>query len=212
MQHGWRRRLIMTAGFTTEPERRMKQGKPLTPWLLSTWTAWQKIITLIIMGCWHLKPMKRREEEINDFLMLDLAISLMDVTWGRVMKHHSPGAVPLGNSWHLPLRLSLRFRVYLRGWELYSLREDVMYEVLPFIRNYFWPSAVRGSRINGVSHFATSRLKTNHRETGRPGMGWTGYCCSQELVIPPGGFLLYIKKDLRTQVAVQLLRCSCSST
>ena len=32
------------------------------------------------MGCWHLKPMKRREEEINDFLMLDLAISLMDVT------------------------------------------------------------------------------------------------------------------------------------
>lgn len=69
-----------------------------------------------------------------------------------------------------------------------------MYEVLPFIGNYFWPSAVRGRRTNGVNHSATSRLKKNHWETGRPGMGWTGYCCSQELVTPPGGFLLCIKK------------------
>lgn len=34
-------------------------------------------------GGMKLKPMKRREEEINDFLISDPTISLMDVTWGR---------------------------------------------------------------------------------------------------------------------------------
>lgn len=45
-----------------------------------------------------------------------------------------------------------------------------MYGVLPFFRNYFWPCAVRGRRINGVTQSATIRLITNDRKRGRPGM------------------------------------------
>lgn len=45
-----------------------------------------------------------------------------------------------------------------------------MYGVLPFIRNYFWPSAVRGRRTNGVTHSTTIRLMTNPRKRGRSGL------------------------------------------
>lgn len=41
--------------------------------------------------------------------------------------------------------------------------------MLPFIRNYFWPSAVKGRKTNGVTHSVSLQLTTSD-ERGRPGV------------------------------------------
>lgn len=82
------------------------------------------------------------------------------------MIHPTMGEIPWGNSWHLQWD-SLRIRCI---WELENFIKcrDIMYEVLPFTRNYIWPPAVWTMRINGISLSPIPWFTTSTTRKGTP--------------------------------------------